>query len=533
MENLELNQNNQNGTASESDTNTTQTPQAPRLLREYLKSQKRNGNEIESYIEQGRTIYMPKNERKKRQRVQQLKDLVECYDDINGDGKELISLELIDTSKVETMRFLFCDSLRKNYKGIEKWDTSKVISLEGMFMKTDFNEDISGQEVTRNNRTYNSWDVSKVQTFESMFYRASKFNQPIGQKWHTKSAKNMISMFRFATSFNNGGKQFLKYKWIMDKVEWVQCMFWGAEKFNAPGLNEWNMSSVTKCQIMFNGAKAFNQPLDKWDLKNAVDLGHMFNKAESFNRDLSAWGERLGKAQHMRRMFADTKSLKIDFLSSWDIPDDSEHIIKGSGLEKLSKQVRLSNFIVSELVGEKKFTGFGKNAEFLGFWMPKNIQEKFSVYLARYNDDDELEKADEKSWEFAFCEVFEHIFLIEKIDKDGDKIDEDWAEKVSEFNIYQAHKKQDFEDFDENKTEKIFSSDELEIYLAPQNIWIINNAAGSKNKILSIVNALILIKAYKAKMGKLDEIAKNYTSADDLQKSYKNLTKILQKSLRI
>ena len=117
MENLELNQNNQNGTASQSDTNTAQTPQTPKLS-EYLESQKRENNEIKSYTdEQGRTIFVPKNEQRKEK---QLDALVNCIDDYCEKTNELISLELIDTREVKTMKNLFRDSPRKNYKGIEK-----------------------------------------------------------------------------------------------------------------------------------------------------------------------------------------------------------------------------------------------------------------------------------------------------------------------------------------------------------------------------------------------------------------------------
>ena len=504
------------------------------LLSEFLERQKRNGNEIESYIEQGRTIYMPKNERKKKNRVQQLKDLVECYDNINGDGKELISLELIDTSKVETMRYLFADSPRKNYKGIEKWDTSKVISLEGMFMKTDFNEDICGQEVTRNNRTYNSWDVSNARTFESMFYRASKFNQPIGQKWHTKSATNMISMFRFATNFNNGGKQFLKYKWRMDNVEWVQCMFWGAEKFNAPGLNEWNMSKVTKCGCMFDGAKSFNRDLSAWDLSSAWDLGHMFNKAESFNQDLSAWGDKLGKAQHMRKMFAGTKSLKVDFFSNWDIPEgcNTDDIIKGSALEttkdKSEIQVIKSNVRQESAFDNCKISIIPKGKEqdiynlnlkadneFLGEWIPQNILKEYKVFLAKIkqtDDDvgegkislDDLEQGNYKEWDFAFYKVFEFMFVAEKNDKELDFIDN----AARAFKIEQSDNPAELE-WDESDGAKARKYDNnLNILFDSRYISVVPESGASQKSVLAVLNAYILAKAYNATMQELGDKAR-------------------------
>ena len=562
MENLDLNQNGTNsagfgsgeqnaqnqgaqnsqnaqGFQNQNDTQNSEQVQenASLKLSDYLENQKRENNEIKSYTdEQGRTIFVPKNEQRKEK---QLDALVNCIDDCCEKTNELISLEFIDTREVKTMKNLFRDSPRKDYKGIEKWDTSKVTCFEGMFAGTDFNEDISG------------WDVSNARTFEAMFAYTSEFNQPIGAHWDTQNVTNMIRMFCFAKKFNNGGQPFGE-KWKMDKVEWTWEMFWGAENFNAGGLygvespnggglNEWNMSKVTKCYTMFNGAKAFNQPLDKWDLSNAVNLGSMFNKAESFNQDLSAWGERLGKAQNMYRMFADTKALTIDFLSAWKIPSgcNYDNIKKGSALETSGaktaikgKKSQLFDFVVSELVGgEKEFTKFGRATKFLGTWMPKNIQDKFGVYLAKYTDDDdenELETADENSWEVAFCELFNHNFLIEKVGENKKEFDKKWGKKEREFNIYQARKSKDFEDFNESKAEPPFGNDELTIYLAPQNIWIINTSPfDSSERILNIVNAFVLLKAYKTKMRELDTMAKNCKdtkkNAKELQNAHKEL----------
>ncbi|MDY5616734.1 MAG: BspA family leucine-rich repeat surface protein [Helicobacter sp.] len=39
----------------------------------------------------------------------------------------------IDTSAITDMRALFKDVKRKNFSGIEYWDTSNVITMEGMF----------------------------------------------------------------------------------------------------------------------------------------------------------------------------------------------------------------------------------------------------------------------------------------------------------------------------------------------------------------------------------------------------------------
>ena len=158
----------------------------------------------------------------------------------------------IDTSRIENMRWLFCNSKRKDFSGIESWDTSNVKNMIGMFSNAIyFNADISG------------WNVANVWNFSNMFYFAKRFNQPIG-KWDTSSATMMEAMFE------------------------------GAYSFNQP-LNDWNTSKVWNMNFIFLGAKKFNQPLDKWDMsaiKNKItgcyQIANFFT-GTSFNQNIDSW----------------------------------------------------------------------------------------------------------------------------------------------------------------------------------------------------------------------------------------------------
>lgn len=92
---------------------------------------------------------------------------------------ESIRLSEIDTSNITDMGFLFaCNeaflTCREDFRGIERWDTSKVVDMESMFSGNPFfNADIS------------SWNVSKVRNMSKMFYNASKFNQSLS-RWGDK-----------------------------------------------------------------------------------------------------------------------------------------------------------------------------------------------------------------------------------------------------------------------------------------------------------------------------------------------------------
>lgn len=476
-------------------------PQKPLKLSEFTQ---REGLKLEN----GK--YKPTNKQFKNK---QLKGLVNCIDD---DTNELISLAKIDTSEITSMKELFANSKRTNFKGIKEWDTSKVKTFELMFLNTEFNENISG------------WNVSSGRNFQSMFQRATQFNQPIGAEWNTSSATNMIGMFRFAINFNNGGAEFGE-KWKMDKVEWTWEMFWGAEKFNQP-LNHWNMSSVTKCYKMFMNAKAFNQPLDEWDLSNAVDLSKMFNKAEKFNQDLSAWGNKLSKAQNMERMFADTKSLTINFLGAWETQGrNTDNITKGSKLESGDKSeikvivasaTRKSVFDECKIsqIQKNKDINLKENKEFVGKWIPQNILENdYKVFLAKIKDFDDsevdkskfsladLEQGSYEKWDFAFYKVFDCWFLVEK---DGKELN-DIQREGNPFKIEQSTDMELIEWDENDKTKACTYDNNLSILFDSKEISIlVTNSADKTIDILAVMNAYILAKAYNAKMQELGTTAR-------------------------
>ena len=66
------------------------------------------------------------------------------------------------------MSNLFLRAKRTNFSGIESWDTSNVITMEGMFA-----------ECTRFNIPIGCWNVSKVKDMSFMFYKCATFNQPL------------------------------------------------------------------------------------------------------------------------------------------------------------------------------------------------------------------------------------------------------------------------------------------------------------------------------------------------------------------
>lgn len=148
---------------------------------------------------------------------------------------ESVNLGDIDTSAIDDMSELFQYSKRKDFSGIEKWNTSNVTSMRDMFNCTEhFNHNI------------NDWDVSNVADM-SFIFAETPFNQPLD-------------------------------KWDVSKVEGMSCMFMYAEKFNQD-ISMWNVSRAYDMESMFLGAKSFNQNLNDWVTFNLTNVRQMLNKS--------------------------------------------------------------------------------------------------------------------------------------------------------------------------------------------------------------------------------------------------------------
>ena len=225
---------------------------------------------------------------------QTLKELYKLTEDEN------IYLGDIDTSLITDMSGLFSGSKRKDFSGIETWDTSNVANMNSMFsFASNFNHNI------------NNWNVSNVENMGYMFRDADKFNQPL-DKWNVHKVKIMNYMFNDAFSFN----QDISY-WNVESVKDMSYMFRGCSKFNQP-LNSWNVSNVENMYCMFVQALEFNQPLNDWDISNVKDTSYMFYLASKFNQPLDKWN--VNKVKNMSYMFGGTYNFnQYDSLENWDI----------------------------------------------------------------------------------------------------------------------------------------------------------------------------------------------------------------------
>lgn len=113
---------------------------------------------------------------------------------------EEVNLGQIDLSYIKSLTEIFMNysleifhwrTYRKDFSGIEKWDTSKINDMSKLFAcLKDFKADLS------------KWNVSSVKNFRSMFADCESFNSDLSN-WKPKKAENIAFMFEGAKSFTS------------------------------------------------------------------------------------------------------------------------------------------------------------------------------------------------------------------------------------------------------------------------------------------------------------------------------------------
>ncbi|EKV55973.1 hypothetical protein A966_13048 [Brachyspira hampsonii 30446] len=139
----------------------------------------------------------------------------------------------IDTSLITDMSMLFDKpnyacfdgsyseyenyNVRIDFSGIEKWNTSNVVTMKSMF-----------HNIKNFNININDWNVSKVIDLSYMFYGAENFNQPLNN-WNVSNARYMACMFKNALNFNQDLNA-----WNINKDADIKDMFFNTKIDSKP-----------------------------------------------------------------------------------------------------------------------------------------------------------------------------------------------------------------------------------------------------------------------------------------------------------
>ena len=181
----------------------------------------------------------------------------------------LKGIEKWDTSNVTSMESLFSGVEANSIPYISKWNTGNVQNMAFMFQNSNCDQPLK-------------WDTSKVTNMAFLFHN-SKFNHPLN--WDTSKVTNMKGMF--SRSWFNAPLD----HWDVSNVVDMSYMFENA-RFTQP-LNSWNVSKVKNMSYMFSKTWNFDEPLDNWDVSNVDDFSNMFEGARMFRQNISNWVDKI------------------------------------------------------------------------------------------------------------------------------------------------------------------------------------------------------------------------------------------------
>ena len=196
----------------------------------------------------------------------------------------------------------------EEYGHPSNWDVSNVIYMNGLFLNTDFNEDIS------------NWDVSNVLFMNQMFMWNNQFNQDISN-WDVSNVTDMSFMFEQSYGFNQGIEN-----WDVSSVTDMGRMFNGAGSFNQD-ISNWDVSNVTNMESMFESTLSFNQPVGNWDIGNVINIESMF-RGSAFNQDIGNLD--ISNISSMSNLFRDSQFNQP--IGNWDVSNvtDMSYMFHGS-----------------------------------------------------------------------------------------------------------------------------------------------------------------------------------------------------------
>ena len=233
-----------------------------------------------------------------------------------------------DVSKVTNMSAMFDGATRFN-KDLGDWNTKSVTDMSFMFQgATKFNQDLSGWDtsnVTTIARMFNGaslftnngvslntdgdkWNVSKVTSMDYTF-AGTKYNSSLAD-WNVSKVTNFNGMFR-GSLFNHASID----NWKLNVNDNIKCsqMFY-LSSFNQP-LSSWNTGKIDNMSLMFAGC-SFNRDISGWNTQSVTDMNGMFEGNNQFNQDISEWN--VLNVSNTSEMFADCSAFNYS-LGNWTL----------------------------------------------------------------------------------------------------------------------------------------------------------------------------------------------------------------------
>ncbi len=274
--------------------------------------------------------------------------------------KSIENIELLNTSNVTSMAFMFSDCKSLESIDITNFNTSTVKNMRWMFTNcqklTTINlKEIDTSQVTdmsymfQNcsslaNLDVSSFDTSQVTNMNNMFAGCKQLTEINLNNFDTSQVTSMYSMFSKCSSLTNLDLSGFDTANVVN----MQLMFSNCNNLTSLNVRSFDTSNVTNMSFMFSGCSTLTVlNVSSFDTSNVTTMQSMFNTCRNL-RVLDLTNFDTSKVTNMQGMFLANSNITSLDISSFDTSNVTNMSSMFHSCKNL-QQLNLSNFDTSSV----------------------------------------------------------------------------------------------------------------------------------------------------------------------------------------
>ena len=247
---------------------------------------------------------------------------------------EIENLNLLDTSQVTTMSYMFSYCSRLTSLDVSKFDTSQVTNMGSMFSDCS---SLTSLDVS-------NFDTSQVTTMTWMFAECHSLTNLDLSNFDTSQVTDMSGMFDECQKLTSLDVS----NFDTSQVTSMSCMFSDCSSLTSLDVSKFDTSQVTNMGSMFSDCSSLTSlDVSNFDTSKVTDMSGMFSGCSSLTSlDLSNFDT--SKVTDMSWMFIRCSNLTSLNVSNFDTSQVTSMIYMFAGCSSLTS-LDVSNFDTSEV----------------------------------------------------------------------------------------------------------------------------------------------------------------------------------------
>ena len=224
-----------------------------------------------------------------------------------------------------SLSYMFYNSNTTSITGINKFNTSNIVNMAGMFETTKATKiDVSSFDTSNVINMYCMFNKSQAQSLDVSNFNTSRVTNMAGMfldskateikglgNFDTSNVKDMSYMF-----YSSAAATLTLTSFNTSNVTDMGTMFCMAAATEIKGLENFNTSNVTNMRYMFSNTKVTSLDLSSFDTSSVTTMTFMFENSKFQSLDVSNFDT--SKVTNMESMFRKTSVTKIKGLENFN-----------------------------------------------------------------------------------------------------------------------------------------------------------------------------------------------------------------------